>query len=86
MTEEVGGASPRHSRGEPGARPLTLLTLAGEELPLEVDPTGHASRQSFENAVLARLPLGSKVTFGCELQFVQLGQTNTLQVLADPIQ
>ena len=84
MTEEVGGASPRHSRGEPGARPLTLITRAGEELPLEVDPVGHASLRSFENAVLARLPhLGNASTLGCELQFVQ---TNTLQVLADPIQ
>ena len=64
MTEEVGGASPRHSRGEPGARPLTLIMLAGEELPLEVDPAGHASLQSFENAVIVRLPLGSKATFG----------------------
>ena len=84
MTEEVGGASLRHSRGEPGARTLTLITLAGEELPLEVDPVGHASLRSLENAVLARLPhLGNASTLGCELQFVQ---TNTLQVLADPIQ
>ena len=49
------GSSPRHRRGEPGARPLTLITLAGEELPLEVDPAGHASLRSFENAVLERL-------------------------------
>ena len=49
MTEEVGGASPWHSRGKPGARTLTLTTLAGEELPLEVDPGGHASLRSFEN-------------------------------------
>ena len=84
MTEEVGGASPRHSRGAPVARPLTLLTLAGEELPLAVDPTAHVSLRSFENAVLERLPhLGSNTTLGCELQFVQ---TNTLQVLVDPIQ
>ena len=83
MTEEVGGASPRHSRGEPGAQPLTLITLAGDELPIEVDPVGHASLRSFENAVLARLPLlGNASTLGCELQFVQ---TNTLQVLADPV-
>ena len=84
MTEEVGGASPRHSRREPGAQPLTLITLAGDELPIGVDPVGHASLRSFENAVLARLPhLGNASTLGCELQFVQ---TNTLQVLADPIQ
>ena len=84
MAEGVGGASPRQSSGAPGARPLTLITLAGEELPLEVDPAGHASLRSFENAVLERLPhLGNATTLGCELQFVQ---TNTLQVLADPIQ
>ena len=84
MTEEVGGASPWHSRGKPGERTLTLTTLAGEELPVEVDPGGHASLRSLENAVLARLPhLGNASTLGCELQFVRM---NTLQVLADPIQ
>ena len=76
MAEEVGGACPRQSSGAPGARPLTLIALAGEELPLEVDPAGHASLRSFENAVLERLPhLGNAPTLGCELQFVQ---TNTL--------
>ena len=84
MTEEVGEASPWHSRGKPGERTLTLTTLAGEELPVEVDPGGHASLRSLENAVLARLPhLGNASTLGCELQFVHM---NTLQVLADPIQ
>ena len=84
MTEEVGGASPWHSRGKPGERTLTLTTLAGEELPVEVDPGGHTSLRSLENAVLARLPhLGNASTLGCELQFVHM---NTLQVLADPIQ
>ena len=67
MPEDVGGASPRHSREEPGARPLILLTLAGDELPVTVDPTAHVSLQSFENAVLERLPhLGSNTTLGCE--------------------
>ena len=56
MPEDVGGASPRQSRGEPGARPLILLALAGDELPVTVDPTAHVSLQSFENAVLERLP------------------------------
>ena len=84
MAEEVGGASPRQSSGAPGTRSLTLITLAGEELPSEVDPAGHASLRSFENAALERLPhLGNTTTLGCKLQFVQ---TNTLQVLADPIQ
>ena len=41
MTEEVGEASPWHSRESQGAT-LTLTTLAGEELPVEVDPGGHA--------------------------------------------
>ena len=39
-----------------GRGTLTLTTLAGEELPAEVDPGGHASLRSLENAVLARLP------------------------------
>ena len=84
MPEDAGGASPRHGRGEPGARPLILLTLAGDELPVTVHPTAHVSLQSFENAVLERLPhIGSNTTLGCELQFVQ---TNTLQILVDPTQ
>ena len=65
-------------------RALILLTLAGDELPVTVDPTAHVSLQSFENAVLERLPhLGSKTTLGCELEFAQ---TNTLQILVDPTQ
>ena len=51
------------------ALPLTLITLAGEELPIVVDPNAHARLQGFENAVLEELPyLGSNSTFGCELQ------------------
>ena len=62
----------------------TFLTLAGEELSIEVDLNAHTGIRSFENAVLAELPyLGSSSTLGCELQFVQL---DTCQVLADPIQ
>ena len=64
--------------------PLTLITLAGEELPIIVDPNAHARLQGFENAVLAELPhLGSNSTLGRELQFVQ---KNTHEVLTDPIQ
>ena len=64
--------------------PLTLITLAGEELPTAVDPNAHACLLGFENAVLAELPyLGCNSTLGCELQFAQ---TDTHQVLADPIQ
>ena len=62
----------------------TFLTLAGEQLSIEIDLNAHISIRSFENAVLAELPyLGSSSTLGCELQFVQL---DTCQVLADPIQ
>ena len=76
----MGDAAP----GELGAQPVTLITLAGEELPITVDSNAHTCLQSFENAILAELPyLGSNSTFGCELQFVQLG---THQVLADPVQ
>ena len=56
----------------PLAQPLTLITLAGEELPIAVDPNAHACLRGFENAVLAELPhLGCNSTLGCELQFVQ---------------
>ena len=66
------------------AAPLTLITLAGEELPIVVDLNARARLQGFENAVLTELPyLGSNSTFGCELQFVQ---KDTHEVLADPIQ
>ena len=51
MTAEAGGANPWHSRGKPVERTLTLITLAGGELPVEVDPSGHASLRSLENAV-----------------------------------
>ena len=54
MPEDVGGAS-HDTVGR--ARPLTLLSLAGDELPVTVDPTAHVSLQSFENAVLERLQL-----------------------------
>ena len=56
MTAEVGGTNPWHSRGKPVERILTLTTLAGGELPVEVDPSGHASMQSLENAVSAAPP------------------------------
>ena len=63
---------------------FTLLTLAGEKLPIAVDPNAHVCLRGFENAVLAELPyLGCNSTLGCKLQFVQ---TDTHQVLADPIQ
>ena len=84
MTADAPGPSPRGSKGGPLAQPLTLITLAGEELPIAVDPNAHACLRGFEHAVLAELPyLGCNSTLGCELQFVQ---TDTHQVLADPIQ
>ena len=72
MTADAPGPSPRGSKGGPAAQPLTLITLAGEELPIAVDPNAHACLRGFENAVLAELPyLGRNSTLGCELQFVQ---------------
>ena len=50
MTAEVGGANPWHSRGKPVERTLTLTALAGGELPVEVDPSGHASLRSLGSA------------------------------------
>ena len=67
-----------------GPSTCTLLTLAGEKLPVAVDLHAHTSLRSFEEAVLAELPyIGSSSTLGCELQFVE---QNTQQLLADPIQ
>ena len=43
LANKAGRASPRQSRGTPGTQPLTLRTLAGKELPMEVDPAGHGS-------------------------------------------
>ena len=65
------------------ALPITLTTLAGEDLHIVIDPHEHDRLHGFENAVLEQLPcLGSNSTFGCELQFVQ---KDTHEVLADPI-
>ena len=64
--------------------PLTLITLTGEELHVCVDQSVSTSFQKFENAILEQLPtLGQSSTFGCELQFVQIG---THAVLTDPVQ
>ena len=84
MTADAPRPSPRGSKEGPLTQPFTLLTLAGEKLPIAVDPNAHVCLRGFENAVLAELPyLGCNSTLGCELQFVQ---TDTHQVLADPIQ
>ena len=83
MADAAPFVGARSSKIGPSAQPLTLLTLAGEALPV-VDLNAHVSLQGFENAVLEELPyLGNNSTFGCELQFVQ---TDTNAVLADPIQ
>ena len=64
--------SPRCSEEGLVTSTCTLLTLAGEKLPIVVDPNAHACLRGFENAVLAELPyLGCSSTLGCELQFVQ---------------
>ena len=84
MADGVSGPGPRSSKGESLTRPITLITLAGEVLPIEIDPNAHTSLREFEDAVLTELPyLGGNPTLGCELQFVR---TDTCQVLTDPIQ
>ena len=84
MPADTPRPSPRRSEEGLVTPTCTLLTLAGEKLPIVVDPNAHACLRGFENAVLAELPyLGCSSTLGCELQFVQ---TDTHQVLADPIQ
>ena len=47
MTADAPGPSPRGSKGGPVAQPLTLITLAGEELPIAVDPNAHACLQGY---------------------------------------
>ena len=71
--------------GTPPTRsPHSWKKKAGEKLPIAVDPNAHICLRGFENAVLAELPyLGCNSTLGRKLQFVQ---TDTHQVLADPIQ
>ena len=72
----------RGSKEGPLAQPFTLITLAGEKLPIAVDPNAHVCLRGFENAVLAELPyLGCNSTLGCELQFAQ---TDTHQVQQTP--
>ena len=84
MADGTPGPGPRGSKAVSLPRPITLITLAGEVLPIEVDPAAHTCLRNFENAVMAVLPyLGRNPTLGCELQFVR---TDTYQVLTDPIQ
>ena len=84
MPAETPRPSPRCCEERMVAQTCTFPTLAGEMLSIEVDLNAHTGIQGFENAVLAKLPyLGCSSTLGCELQFVQ---TDTHQVLADPIQ
>ena len=84
MADGTPGPGPRGSKAVSLPRPITLITLAGEVLPIEVDPAAHTCLRNFENAVMAVLPyLGCNPTLGCELQFVR---TDTYQVLTDPIQ
>ena len=71
------------SKEKSPALPLTLTTLAGEDIAIVLDPREHDNLHNFENAVLEQLPhLGSNSTFGCELQFVQ---KDTHEVLTDSI-
>ena len=84
MADATPASSLRSNADRSSTLPLTLITLAGEELPIIVDMNAHARLQGFENAVLEKLPyMGSNSTFGCELQFVQ---KDTHKVLTDPIQ
>ena len=74
----VGMADAMPSYGLQGSKegssalPITLTTLAGEDIDIVIDLREHDRLHGFENAVLEQLPhLGSNSTFGCELQFVQ---------------
>ena len=66
MTADAPGPSPRGCKEGSVAQTFTLLTLAGEKLPIAVDPNAHVCLRGFENAVLAELPhLGCNSTLGC---------------------
>ena len=83
MADAMPSFSLQSSKERLSALPITLTTLAGEDLHIVIDPHEHDRLHGFENAVLEQLPcLGSNSTFGCELQFVQ---KDTHEVLADPI-
>ena len=72
MAADAPRPSSRGSKEGPVTQTCALLTLAGEKLPIAVDPNAHACLRGFENAVLAELPyLGCSSTLGCVLQFVQ---------------
>ena len=62
---------------------LILITFAGDEIQLSIDPHEFDRLNEFENAVLENLPhIGEHSAFGCELDFVH---KDTRKVLADPI-
>ena len=56
MTADTPRPSPRSREEEPVRQTCTVLTLAGEKLPIAVDLNAHACLRGFENAVLAELP------------------------------
>ena len=56
MADAAPGLSPRSSKERSASLPLTLITLAGEEVPIVVDPNAHARLHDFQNAVLEELP------------------------------
>ena len=55
MAADAPRPCPQGSKEEPLAQPFTLITLAGEKLPIAVDPNAHACLRGFENAVLAEV-------------------------------
>ena len=56
MPADTPRPSPRCSEEGLVTQTCTLLTLAGEKLPIEVDPNARAGFRGFEKAVLAELP------------------------------
>ena len=65
MAADAPRPSSRGSKEGPVTQTCTLLTLAGEKLPIAVDPNAHDCLRGFENAVLAELPyLGCNSTLG----------------------
>ena len=57
MPVDTPRPSPRCSKEGMVAQTCTFLKLAGEKLPIEVDPNAHTGFRGFENAVLAELPV-----------------------------
>ena len=77
------GRGQQDSKDKSVVVPITLITLSGDDINIEISLSERDKLHHFENVVLEQLPwIGTSSTFGCELQFVEPDSNATL---ADPI-